>query len=157
MNFFVVMSLFVMSLFVMSLLCLCLLCFFVVMPFSVCLLLFCLCFSYAFLFGPRPLGRLAHGQRPLGPMGPIRARGRGSWAQATGYTWRVYLPTVRHAPNRSIDLHPTTAYFAPNNRIHAPNRSIYMHPKAAYMPKSRIHAPKSRIHGSTGTSTLMTL
>ena len=47
------------------------------------------------------------------------------------------LPTVRHAPNRfidmypkgidmhpqvSIDLHPTTAYFAPNNRIHAPKR-----------------------------------
>jgi hypothetical protein len=28
-----------------------------------------------------------------------------------------------HTPNRSIDLHPTAAYFAPNNRIHAPNGS----------------------------------
>ena len=65
------------------------------------------------------------------------------------------LPTVRHAPNRSIDmhpkgidmhpkvsidLHPTTAYFAPNNRIHAPNRSIDMHPTSAYMhPKVSIY------------------
>ena len=67
--------------------------------------------------------------------------------------------TVRHAPNRSIDLHPTTAYMHP--RVFA-----YMHPTTAYFarnirilctqqphtctqplhrhaPKIRIHAPKS--------------
>ena len=68
-------------------------------------------------------------------------------------------------------MHPTIAYFAPNNHIHAPNRSIDLHPESAYMhpkvsmyfapnnyilctqpphrhaPKIRIHAPKSfRIH-----------
>ena len=50
--------------------------------------------------------------------------------------------TVRQAPNRSIDLHPTSADFAPNCfRIHAPKVRILA-------PKSfRIHAPKSfRIH-----------
>ena len=36
-------------------------------------------------------------------------------------------------------MHPTTAYFAPNNRIHAPNRSIDMHPKGIDMhPKVSI-------------------
>ena len=66
------------------------------------------------------------------------------------------LPTVRHAPNRSIDmhpkgidmhpkvsidLHPTTAYFAPNNRI------LCTQPLHRHAPKRRIHAPKSsRIH-----------
>ena len=50
--------------------------------------------------------------------------------------------TVRQAPNRSIDFHPTSAYFAPNRfRIHAPKCFIDMHPQI------RIHAPKSfRIH-----------
>ena len=40
-------------------------------------------------------------------------------------------------PKVSIDLHPTTAYFAPN-------RAIDMHPKGIdFAPKSsRIHAPK---------------
>ena len=42
--------------------------------------------------------------------------------------------TVRQAPNRSIDLHPTSAYFAPNRfRIHAPKCFIDMHPKSAYL------------------------
>ena len=41
--------------------------------------------------------------------------------------------TVRQAPNRSIDLHPTSAYFAPNRvRTHAPKSFIDMHPKFAY-------------------------
>ena len=59
------------------------------------------------------------------------------------------LPTVRHAPNRSIDmhpkgidmhpkvsidLHPTTAYCAPNRSIDMHPKAAYMHPKvAAYM------------------------
>ena len=59
------------------------------------------------------------------------------------------LHTVRHAPNRSIDmhpkgidmhpkvsidLHPTTAYFAPNRSIDMHPKGAYMHPKvAAYM------------------------
>ena len=42
--------------------------------------------------------------------------------------------TVRQAPNRSIDLHPTYAYFAPHRfRIHAPKCFIDMHPKSACM------------------------
>jgi hypothetical protein len=37
--------------------------------------------------------------------------------------------TVRQAPNRSIDLHLTSAYFAPHRfRIHAPKCFIDMHP-----------------------------
>ena len=59
------------------------------------------------------------------------------------------LPTVRHAPDQSIDmhpkgidmhpkvsidLHPTTAYFAPNRSIDMHPKGAYMHPKlAAYM------------------------
>ena len=58
--------------------------------------------------------------------------------------------TVRQAPNRSIDLHPTSAYFAPQRfRIHAPNRFRIHAPKIRILaPKSfRIHAPNSfRIH-----------
>ena len=42
--------------------------------------------------------------------------------------------TVRHASNRSIDFHPTTAYFAHNLfRIHAPKSLIDIRPKSAYI------------------------
>ena len=37
-------------------------------------------------------------------------------------------------PKVSIDLHPTTAYFAPNRSIDMHPKGVYMHPKvAAYM------------------------
>ena len=64
------------------------------------------------------------------------------------------LPTVRHAPNRSIDMHPkaaymhpivsiymhpTTAYFARNNRI------LCTQPSHRHAPKRHRHAPK-RLH-----------
>ena len=94
----------------------------------------------------------AHGPRPLGPMGPIfntfgPGAGAGTpWARGLGapgprlqdthgecnYLLSGRLPTVRqaktvrHAPNRSIDLHPTTAYMHPKV-------SIYMHPTTAYL------------------------
>ena len=94
------------------------------------------------------------GPGPLGAPGPrcrIRVVHVTTYCQA-GYLLSGKLPTVRHAPNRaidmhpkgidmhpklSIDLHPTTAYFAPN-------RAIDMHPKGIdFAPESsRIHAPK---------------
>ena len=72
------------------------------------------------------------------------------------------LPTVRHAPNRSIDmhpkgidmhpkvsidLHPTTAYFAPNRSIDMHPKGAYMHPKvAAYMhPNYVFFLKKSKV------------
>ena len=85
---------------------------FIIMSLFVC----CFCF----LFGPRPLGPWAHGPRPLGP---IWARAPGPNLQDThgesNYLLSGKLPTVRqakivrHAPNRSIDLHPTSAYMHP--------------------------------------------
>ena len=66
------------------------------------------------------------------------------------------LPTVRHAPNRSIDMHPKAAYMHPKVSIDlhpttayfAPNRAIDMHPKGIdFAPKRHRFAPKSsRIH-----------
>ena len=75
----------------------------------------------------------------MGELGLAWGRG-GGWV---GGGWGK-LPTVRQSYLLS-GMHPTTAYFAPNNRIHAPNRSIDMHPKGIdFAPKSsRIHAPKS--------------
>ena len=72
------------------------------------------------------------------------------------------LPTVRHAPNRSIDmhpkgidmhpklsidLHPTSAYFAPNRAIDMHPKGIDVAPKRhRFAPKSsRIHAPNFRM------------
>ena len=101
-------------------------------------------------------------------MGPSLGDGE-SYLQSGKATYcQAKLPTVRQAPNRSIDLHPTTAYlhprvsayFAPSNRIlctqplHrlAPNfrilctQTFHKHaPKRHrdFAPKSsRIHAPK---------------
>ena len=50
------------------------------------------------------------------------------------------LPTVRHAPNRSIDMHPKGI------DMH-PKLSIDLHPTSAYFAPNRfrIHAPKKRI------------
>ena len=50
------------------------------------------------------------------------------------------LPTVRHAPNRSIDLHPTTAYLHPRVSAYLHPTTAYMHPTSAYMhPKVSIY------------------
>ena len=57
---------------------------------------------------------------PWGPLGPDVAYGG-----ARNYLLSGKLPTVRHAPNRAIDMHPkgidmhpkVSIYFAPNNRI----------------------------------------
>ncbi len=60
-----------------------------------------------------------------GPWGPLGPSYRIHVESVTTYC-QAKLPTVRHAPNRSIDLHPTSAYFAPNRfRIHAPNNRIH--------------------------------
>ena len=82
-------------------------------------------------FRPRVPGARAHG-----PPGAHGAQ-LGGWGK---------LPTVRQSYLLS-GMHPTTAYFAPNNRIHAPNRSIDMHPKGIDMhPKVSIYfAPNFRI------------
>ena len=67
---------------------------------------------------------------------------RQSYLQSGKATYcRAKLPAVRHAPNRSIDLHPTTAYLHP--RV-----SMYMHPTTAYFAPNRfrIHAPNICIH-----------
>ena len=96
--------------------------------------------------GPGPLGPGAW--VPLGPRCGIRVENVTTYSQAS-YLQSGKLPTVRHAPNRSIDmhpkgidmhpkvsidLHPTTAYFAPNRSIDMHPKGAYMHPKvAAYM------------------------
>ena len=76
-----------------------------------------------------------------GPLGPMVQGPWGPWAQAT--YCQAKLPTarqaktVRQAPNRSIDLHPTFAYMHP--RV-----SVYMHPKAHTVPdNSRGEAVRS--------------
>ena len=72
------------------------------------------------------------GGRARGP-GPAWGLGKATYCQAKLPTVRQ-AKTVRQAPNRSIDLHPTSAYFAPKRfRIHAPKCFIDMHPKSAYM------------------------
>ena len=82
--------------------------------------------------GARPLGPWSKAPGPLGPVVQGPWGPWGPWAQAT--YCQAKLHTVRQAPNRSIDLHPTSAYFAPNRfRIHAPKCFIDMHPKSSYM------------------------
>ena len=59
------------------------------------------------------------GRDPLGqgPGGPLPKPKMWDTRGECNYLLSGKLPTVRHAPNRSIDLHPTSAYFASNIRI----------------------------------------
>ena len=111
-----------------------------------------------------PLGPLVKGPwghwepwaKAPGAPGPKLPTVRQSYLLSAQATYcQAKLPTVRQAPNRSIDLHPTSAYMHP--RV-----SAYMHPTSAYFaPNNRIlrtqqlhtctqplhiHAPNIRIH-----------
>ena len=104
------------------------------------------------------------GQGPLGPgaWGPLGPSYRIHMESVTNCCKAGYLLSGRpsaavrdapkrriHAPKSFLYMHPTTAYFAPNNRIHAHKRFRIHAPKfRIHAPKSsRIHAPKSsRIH-----------
>ena len=67
--------------------------------------------------------------------------GKAAYCQASKGPLSGKAKTVRQAPNRSIDLHPTSAHFAPNRStdLHPtsaymhPGVSAYMHPKSAYI------------------------
>ena len=83
--------------------------------------------------GPGPWGPGPWSKAPGAHGGPAWGMGKATYSQAQlptvkqSYLLSGKLPTVRHAPNRSIDMHPKGIDMHPKLSIDLRTTTAYMH------------------------------